>query len=261
MSVLAGQAQFGKPVRSVRVRDMPQHRDGSGVARGSRGGPPIWTMREAWMPDRCTCRETGWQTCRRHSGTRQLSVLMGREPARPDRPAGDPDGFAVFGRFPRGWLRDVCRFRLLGDAARHEILHVCSGALSTTERWTVDIRPEARPAIVADGCRLPFRDCAWKAVLIDPPYSEEYGRALYGTAMPRPRWLLAEAARVVKPGGRIGILHVAVPFAPPGCRLVNVYGVTTGVGYRIRAFTVYERVTAGLLLDRPDGERAREEGA
>jgi hypothetical protein len=64
---------------------------------------------------------------------------------------------------------------------------------------------------------------------------------------PRPSWLLREAARVVMPCGRIGMLHVAVPFAPPGCRLVTVYGVSTGVGFRIRAFTIYERAQAGLF--------------
>lgn len=53
---------------------------------------------------------------------------------------------------------------------------------------------------------------------------------------------------MLRPGGRIGILHVAVPFSPPACRLVNVYGVSTGVGFRIRALTVYEREQAGLAF-------------
>jgi ubiquinone/menaquinone biosynthesis C-methylase UbiE len=100
---------------------------------------------------------------------------------------------------------------------------------------------------VANGAALPFRDASVPAVLIDPPYSDQYARNLYGTENPRPSWLLREAARVVQPCGRIGMLHVAVPFAPPHCRLVTVYGVTTGVGFRIRAFTIYERAQAGLL--------------
>ena len=108
-------------------------------------------------------------------------------------------------------------------------------------------RAEARPTVQANGTALPFRDATFGAVMLDPPYSDEYARNLYGTENPRPSWLLKEAARVVKPGGRIGLLHVAIPFSPPGCWLVRVEGVTTGVGFRIRAFTIYEKSQAGLF--------------
>jgi len=105
----------------------------------------------------------------------------------------------------------------------------------------VDIRAAAVPDVVADGRTLPFRDRVFDAVMIDPPYTTEYAADLYGTEYPRPSHLLSEAARVVKPCGRVGILHFLVPMPPPGCRLVDVRGVTTGCGYRIRAFTVFER--------------------
>ena len=112
----------------------------------------------------------------------------------------------------------------------------------------MDLRGEAKPRVIANGCALPFRAASFGAVMLDPPYSDQYARNLYRTENPRPSWLLREAARVVRPSGRIGILHVAVPFAPPGCHLVKVYGVSTGVGFRIRAFTVYEREQACLPL-------------
>lgn len=159
----------------------------------------------------------------------------------------EPDGFAVYGRFPRGFLARILRDRVMGDVERDDILHVCSGTLGPDERWTVDLRPEARPAVIADGRALPFRDEAFGAVLLDPPYSDQYARNLYGVENPRPSWLLKEAARVVKPCGRIGMLHVSVPFAPPRCRLVTVYGISTGVGFRIRALTVYQKEQAGLF--------------
>ena len=163
-----------------------------------------------------------------------------------DQADGDPDGYAVFGRFPKGFLRYILRLRLLGDVRRDEVLHVCSGTL--TEAWTVDVRAEARPRVQADGKHLPFRDASFKAVLMDPPYSDAYARNLYGVENPRPSWLLREAARVVQPGGRVGLLHVAVPFAPPGCDLVRVVPVSTGVGFRIRALTIYEREQQSLPL-------------
>jgi len=140
----------------------------------------------------------------------------------------------------------VLKIRLLGDVARADVLHVCSGTLSETEPWTVDLRPQARPRIIADGRMLPIRDASFPAVMLDPPYSDRNARNLYGVENPRPSWLLTEAARVIQPGGRIGILHVLVPFTPPGCRLVKVYGVSMGIGFPIRAFTLYERDQAEL---------------
>lgn len=230
------------------------------------------------MPNPCTCGIDGPKIeasidCQRHGSLRRLSLLAKRATGHGrwaptdglDNPyrsalagghdrgfpgassAADPDGFAVFGRFPKGFLDHVLATRWLGNVRRNEVLHVCSGTLSETETWTVDIRPEARPTVVADGRALPFRDGAFPAILLDPPYSEEYARNLYKQGNPRPSWLLKEAARVVAPNGRIGILHVAVPFAPPGCFLVGVWGVTIGVGFRIRALTIYEKEQPALL--------------
>ena len=118
------------------------------------------------------------------------------------------------------------------------MLHVCSGSLRLP--WTVDIRPEVKPWIVADGCALPLQDSSFPAVLLDPPYVPAWARQ-YGTRYPPTYPLLREAARVVRRGGRIGILHFLVPFPPKGTKIVKVLGVSVGVGYQMRAFTVYER--------------------
>lgn len=139
-----------------------------------------------------------------------------------------------------------------------EVLHVCSGALTSSDvggGLRVDLRGAARPDLRADGRALPFRDASFSGVLIDPPYSVEYAEVLYGTDYPRPSHLLAEAARVVRPGGRVGFLHFLVPSnARTSLRFERVYGVTQGLGYRIRAFTVYVRTPAGLF----DGPTAAE---
>lgn len=229
------------------------------------------------MPSPCRCgqaigaRIADSINCPQHGPRRRLAQLMAKRANESGRwspganeqdgagPECDPDGFAVFGRFPKGWLRHILKLRLLGEVRRDDVLHICSGTLSESERWTVDIRAAARPRVQADGRSLPFRDGSFRAILLDPPYSDEYAKNLYGLENPRPSWLLREAARVVAPGGRIGILHVAVPFAPPGCRLVNVYGITTGVGFRIRALTLYVKDEAQLFETK--GEASDERGA
>lgn len=214
---------------------------GAGVTMAARGGAKIWSMRKALMPSQCTCKTDGRTNCLRHQGQDALTKQMLN--------GADPDGFAVFGQYPFGFLRDVLRMQLLGTVARDEVLHVCSGTLGPKERWTVDIRSAARPSVIARGEALPFRDATFKAVMIDPPYSEEYARNLYRSEFPRPAHLLKEACRVVIPGGRIGLLHIAVPMSPSGCSFVSSYGVIPGPGFRIRAFTIYERLPLGLPLD------------
>ena len=271
---------FGQAGRS----DMVGQSRARGTGRlGSRGGAPIWVAHIdgfGLMPSPCTCGTDGPRTsesidCPAHGPRRRLSRQMqekrakeggrwgppGNEQDGTPRPSyegprgiphvsdeqadADPDGYAVFGRYPKGFLSWFLKRQLLGNVGRDDVLHVCSGTL--TEKWTVDVRAQARPAVQADGAALPFRDASFRAVAIDPPYSDAYARNLYGVENPRPSWLLREAARVVTPGGRVGILHVAIPFAPPDCFLVRVWPVSTGVGFRIRAFTVYERRQAGLF--------------
>lgn len=226
----------------------PAARDGRA---GSRGGAPIWVAKKGWEPEEMKSRGAGGESTRwRRDASYKTALAGGHGRGFPDGDkAADPDGFAVFGRYPKGFLDHVLKAQWLGASVRRDdILHVCSGTLSETERWTVDLRAQARPLIMADGKALPFRAASFPAVMLDPPYSDEYARNLYGIENPRPSWLLKEAARVVKPGGRVEILHVAIPFAPPGCFLVTVWPVTTGVGFRIRALTIYQREQAGLEI-------------
>lgn len=149
----------------------------------------------------------------------------------------------VFGQYPRGL---VARIASLLRAERREILHVCSGSLPLGEGIRVDLRQAARPDVRADGRALPFRSGAFRAVLLDPPYTAEYADGLYGTDYPLPSHLLAEAARVVQPGGRIGFVHFTVPYPPPGCSFVRVVAISTGCGYQLRAVTIFEREQALL---------------
>lgn len=157
---------------------------------------------------------------------------------------GGTDSRGVFGGYPRGFVKWAAPQL---NARPRDILHLCSGGLpSGVGRARIDIRREASPDVVADCRALPFADSTFRAVMIDPPYSVEYARDLYGIDYPRPSHLLREAARVLQPSGRVSLLHFIVMEAPPACTFVGVRGVTTGARYRIRAFTVYEKTQAAL---------------
>ena len=175
----------------------------------------------------------------------------GREPKRPafmmfaedladDVPAG------VFGMYPAAFIPRILPW--LG-CKRSEVLHVCSGGLPPGEGIRVDIRPEAKPDILADGRKLPLDDNSIAAALLDPPYTEFYARELYGTEYPRPAHLLKEASRVVRPNGRIGFVHYIVPNPPPGCSVVKVFGLSMGFGYPMRAVTIFEKGQTSLFAE------------
>lgn len=160
----------------------------------------------------------------------------------------NPDGLApkpIYGQYPRGLITKVLPWL---NCRRDQILHVCSGCLPKGEGIRVDIRPDAKPDFIADGRALPFLDGSHAAVMLDPPYCEEYAKSLYGIEYPRPSHLLREAARVVRPGGRIAMVHYITPKAVAGLRFVKAFGLSTGFDMPMRAVTIFEREQVRLAL-------------
>lgn len=151
-----------------------------------------------------------------------------------------PDG----GGYPIGFLERA--YTTLGVTDPSAVLHLCSGSLRIGV--TVDIRPEMQPQIVADCRAVPLPDESFDWIMADPPYSEEYAQNLYGTASdyPKPGQILREASRLLRPGGTVGLLHFQVGMSRPPLKLVKVYGVSTGMGYGIRAWSVYRKDQAGF---------------
>jgi hypothetical protein len=145
----------------------------------------------------------------------------------------------VYGQYPRGLIRKALPWL---RCQRHQVLHICSGSLPRGEGTRVDVRPEARPDVLADARALPFAAGSWRGgILIDPPYSAHYARELYGVDYPRPSHLLREAARVAAPGVRIGIVHYITPKPVPGTFFVKAFAVSTGFDMPMRALSFYER--------------------
>lgn len=150
----------------------------------------------------------------------------------------------VFGQYPQGFIAFAVK-----AMQTTEILHVCSGALTAgVPGVRVDIRHDVHPDVQCDGRALPFKDDSFEGVLIDPPYTMEYAESLYGTEYPRPSHLMNEAGRVVKPSGLVGMLHFLVAAPTPGLKLERIVGITTGTGYRIRAWTLYRKQQSQLQL-------------
>lgn len=219
-----GSVRNGLPRQRRNKRDLPR-------VQGTNGSFPVADSGEPSPPAICIIREDLAQ-----------ADLFAEEAA------GKPLPYKVFGQYPRGFIKKMLPWL---NCQRSEVLHVCSGSLPRGEGTRVDINPAAQPDILADGRALPLPDGAVAAVMLDPPYTEQYARDLYGAEYPRPAHLLAEAARVVRPGGRIVFVHYIVPMPPPGCRLVRTFGLSMGFGFQGRMVSVWEREQQALPLAVP----------
>jgi hypothetical protein len=153
--------------------------------------------------------------------------------------------FPEGGGYPKGFLYRAMTIMAVEDPTK--VLHVCSG--SVRFGITVDIRPEKRPTIVANGVALPFRDGTFRWVLADPPYTEDHAENLYGTGAvyPSPHTLAQECMRVLAPGGYLGFMHHMVPKMKRPGRLLKVYTITQGMGYNVRAWSLFTKEAAEAI--------------
>lgn len=111
----------------------------------------------------------------------------------------------------------------LGGTSSRNGTHLCGGlakcypypgGFGPNDR-TLDITPTTEPDFLQDARDpLPLNDGKpWRAVLIDPPYSPEdaVNYELGAGVYPSPYALVTNALKVVDVGGKVGIIHYAVP--------------------------------------------------
>lgn len=160
------------------------------------------------------------------------------------RPAFELGPIPEGGGYPQGFIELAARLMHIQDLGA--VVHLCSG--SVRGRRTFDIRRDTPCATIGDCRRLPVRSCSVDAIMCDPPYGPDYAEELWGLGKvyPTPIVLLREAARILRPGGKVAFLHQLVPILPPGLDRDGVWGVSTGPGYRMRALTIATRCAQAL---------------
>lgn len=152
-----------------------------------------------------------------------------------------------YGAYPGGFLERARA--LLGVGPEDAVLHVCSGrvrdypyrrAVGPNDK-TFDLSPETLPDFQGD-VRKGLPPGPWAAVMADPPYTlDDAAHYQCGAVVfPTPAELLRRALAVVRPGGRVGVLHYVIPRPPWDVKLVASVAVIVGYENRVRVFSVFE---------------------
>lgn len=115
---------------------------------------------------------------------------------------------------------------------------------STDFGVTTDFREETGANIVAPFDRIPMDAGAFDNVLADPPYASHWQGQWHGD-LPAPKHVLREAARLTKPGGLIGILHIIIipAYKIYGVKRIGLHAIFAGPNNAIRVLNVFRKDT------------------
>lgn len=170
---------------------------------------------------------------------------------------------SYYGAYPSGFLERARA--LLGVTPFDPVLHVCGGRAREypakprgfgPRDQTLDLDAALEPDFVqaaTDPLPLCFVSEYWPALIADPPYTETDAAhyAPGAKAFPSANKILRNMLDVVRPGGRVGMLHYLVPQPPSSeakrnpvaydVRFVACISIFCGFNNRLRAFSVFER--------------------
>lgn len=149
--------------------------------------------------------------------------------------------------------------RLVGASIDEPVLHICGGNAhlypyaggygARDERQDLDaaVHPEhfLDCSISLPDFPITEHGTQWAGMIADPPYSEEDAKqyAPGAAKYPRPNKIVELAMEVLPVGRKLGIIHYIVPACPKNAKFIACVGIVCGFNNRIRAFSVYERVS------------------
>lgn len=126
------------------------------------------------------------------------------------------------------------------DPEKHKILHPFGGHAEHGIR--VDINPDVKPDVVGDAHSMHmFKNNEFDLVILDPPYTDEYSKELYGTGKLSFKKYTTEAVRVTKPGSYIAMYHFLATPRLDGTKLVMRIFLETRIWHKLRCIHIYQK--------------------
>lgn len=145
------------------------------------------------------------------------------------------------GSFPQHLEKKI--IRLLGfdeKKDKNQILHPFGGMAEYGIR--VDVKSEVNPDFVGDAHDLKmFEDEKFGLVILDPPYSEEYSKRLYGTKKVKFKKYTSEAVRVLKDGGFLVMYHYLATPRIENTILVKRIFLETRMWHKLRCIHIHRK--------------------
>ncbi len=135
--------------------------------------------------------------------------------------------------------------KLLNELGLNEDEHLILqpfGGMATVG-YRMDIKPDVRPNVIGDAHLLPFKSNVFDMVLLDPPYSTELAKRLYGTKAVHFRKYTSEAVRVCKEGGYVVVYHWHATPAIKNTLIVKRIFLQTRVNHKLRNIHIHQKNT------------------
>jgi hypothetical protein len=152
---------------------------------------------------------------------------------------GPPPAQGQYQRYPGRFLFNVRKVypQFVGD----NTLHMFSGSHNDFGVST-DFRSDSGAVIIAPFDAIPRDDGSFDNVLADPPYADHWQNQWHGE-LPKPKHILKEASRLVKPGGLVGILHIIIipAYKEFGVERIAIHPILSGPNNALRCFNVFRK--------------------
>ena len=143
------------------------------------------------------------------------------------------------GCYPLGFEKHISNW--LGT---ENYIHLFSGLSKTG--FKVDIKPEVSPDLVANCEKLPLETESFDGGMADPPYTEKFAKELYNCDYPKWSLWTAELSRVVKKGGKIGIMHNYICPRITKCEFDHIYFIPTRIKQYPKVVTIYKKTVSSI---------------
>ena len=131
---------------------------------------------------------------------------------------------------------------------RTRILHQFGGMAEFGLR--MDVNESLEPDLIADAHALPFPDNTFDLVIVDPPYSDDLSKKIYGTGKLKYYTYVNEAVRVCKPGGFITLYHVVMLPRPKGTKYHKRIFLGIRIWHRLRCASIFQKLLPEEVAER-----------